>query len=232
MKFSTVALLVSALTVVEAHYKMTQLIVNGAKTGVWQHVRKTTNYQSNGPVTDVISSQMTCYQLAPGNEGATTYNVRAGDTVGFVVDGSIFHPGPLSFWLSKAPGNTKADQWDGSGTTWFKIYQDYPTVTGSGLTWPSQGLSAVNVKLPTCIENGEYLLRVEHIALHSASSVGGAQLYLSCAQLSISGGTGTAKPKMYSFPGSYVATDPGLMINIYYPVPTNYKPPLGDPLKC
>jgi hypothetical protein len=68
-------------------------------------------------------------------------------------------------------------------------------------------------------------MRVEHIALHSASAVGGAQFYLSCAQLKVeNGGNGSPSPKV-AFPGAYKATDPGIQINIYYPVPTSYTPP-------
>lgn len=63
--------------------------------------------------------------------------------------------------------------------------------------------------------SGEYLLRIEHIALHGASSVNGAQLYISCAQLSVTGGgSGTPGP-LVSFPGAYKNTDPGLKVNIY-----------------
>ncbi|KAJ2895478.1 hypothetical protein MKZ38_006415 [Zalerion maritima] len=57
---------------------------------------------------DVTCDQMTYYQLAPGNERAKTYDAQAGSIVGFVVDASISHLGPLSFWLSKAP-NAAAD---------------------------------------------------------------------------------------------------------------------------
>jgi hypothetical protein len=82
------------------------------------------------------------------------------------------------------------------------------------------------VTIPKCLADGDYLLRAEHIGLHSAGSVGGAQFYLSCAQLSVSGGTGTYAPKtLVSFPGAYAATDPGIKINIYYPIPTEYTPP-------
>lgn len=88
------------------------------------------------------------------------------------------------------------------------------------------------MQLPSCLENGEYLIRFEHIGLHSASSAGGAQLYISCAQVKVSGGSGTAKPSLMAFPGAYKATDPGLMVNIYYPVPTDYKAPGGDPMTC
>lgn len=91
---------------------------------------------------------------------------------------------------------------------------------------------SVSVPIPDCIEDGEYLLRAEHIALHQAQSVGGAQFYLSCAQVSISGGSGSASPELVSIPGVYDASDPGLQVNIYYPVPTNYQPPGPDPLQC
>lgn len=32
---------------------------------------------------------------------------------------------------------------------------------------------------------GQYLVRIEHIALHSASSFGGAQLYIACGQINV-----------------------------------------------
>jgi hypothetical protein len=40
-------------TAAQAHYTFPQLVAGGSATGAWQYVRKTTNYQSNGPVTDV-----------------------------------------------------------------------------------------------------------------------------------------------------------------------------------
>jgi hypothetical protein len=91
----------------------------------------------------------------------------------------------------------------------------------------------VSVQIPRCIANGDYLLRVEHIALHSASSVGGAQLYLACAQLTVSGGTGTLNTgSLVSFPGAYKATDPGILFQLYWPVPTSYVNPGPAPVKC
>lgn len=89
------------------------------------------------------------------------------------------------------------------------------------------------MQIPRCLQNGDYLLRAEHIGLHSASSVGGAQFYISCAQLTVSGGSGTYNPRnIVSFPGAYQATHPGIMINIYYPVPTSYTPPGPDVETC
>ncbi|KAI1383917.1 glycoside hydrolase family 61 protein [Hypoxylon trugodes] len=220
-----VAALLALVSAVQAHYTFPALIAGSSATDKWEYVRKTTNYQSNGPVTDVTSEQFRCYQLAPGNEGAKTMTVAAGSTVGFTADASVSHPGTLQFYMAKVPSGQKADSWDGSGAVWFKIFSQGPNIAPSGLTWPSQGAKQVTTKIPSCIPAGDYLLRVEHIALHSAGSVGGAQTYISCAQLTVTGGGSKTPTNLVSFPGAYKATDPGLLINIYYPVPTSYTAP-------
>ena len=143
-------------------------------------MRKTTNYQSNGPVTDVSSTQLRCYQLAAGSEGAQTMSVAAGATVGFVADASISHPGTLQFYMAKVPAGQTAASFDGSGAVWFKIFSQGPNISPAGLTWPSQGLRDVAVQIPQCLAPGDYLIRIEHIALHSAGSAGGAQFYIAC----------------------------------------------------
>lgn len=156
--------------------------------------------------------------------------VNAGQSLTYNVKTDISHPGPLAFYIAKVPSGQSVATWEpGTAKVWTKIYQDHPSISSSGMTWPSQGAKSVSVTIPKCLADGEYLLRVEHIGLHSASSAGGAQFYLSCAQLSVSGGSGTWSPKnTVSFPGAYTATDPGIMINIYYPIPTSYTPP-GPP---
>lgn len=40
----------------------------------------------------------------------------------------------------------------------------------------------MNVKIPSDIAAGDYLLRAEAIALHTAGSAGGAQFYMSCCE--------------------------------------------------
>jgi hypothetical protein len=193
-------------------------------TADWQVVRQTKNYQSNGPVTDVQSADIRCYQMK-GTSGI--FNVTAGSPVKYNAKSSISHPGPMSFYIAKVPAGESAASWEpGTAKVWSKIYQDMPNIAAGGMSWPTMGAASVSVTLPKCLANGEYLLRAEHIALHSASSAGGAQFYISCAQLSVTGGSGTFSPKnQVSFPGAYSATDPGIMINIYYPVPKSYSPP-------
>lgn len=93
--------------------------------------------------------------------------------------------------------------------------------------------ASVSFQIPACIESGEYLFRIEHVALHSASTAGGAQFYISCAQLSVTGGSGSKTPTdLVSFPGAYKATDPGIMINIYNGFPRQYTPAGPPVFKC
>jgi hypothetical protein len=177
-----------------------------------------------GPVTDVSSSAIRCYELAPGTP-SQTYTVNAGDSVGFTAVSSISHPGPLQFYMAKVPSGKTAATFDGAGAVWFKVYSQGATFSGGQMTFASNGKTSVSIPVPKSLPSGEYLLRVEHIGLHSAGSSGGAQFYISCAQIKVeNGGSGTPGP-LVAFPGAYKATDPGVLINIYYPVPTSYTPP-------
>ncbi|KAG8859927.1 hypothetical protein FRB91_005797 [Serendipita sp. 411] len=153
-----------------------------------------------------------------------TLTVAAGSTATFSVYTSIGHPGPLLWYMAKAPSGT-VNGWDGSGNVWFKIGQTGATFSGGAMSWPSSGLTSVSIKIPSSLPSGEYLLRVEHIALHGAGSVGGSQHYISCAQLKVTGGGSGNPSPLVSFPGAYSPQDPGILINIYWPVPTSYTPP-------
>jgi hypothetical protein len=98
---------------------------------------------------------------------------------------------------------------------WFKIYAEKANAGSGGLSWASLNQAAFPVTIPKNVPSGEYLLRIEHIALHGASALNGAQLYISCAQLSVTGGgSGTPGP-LVAFPGAYKNTDAGLKVNIY-----------------
>ncbi|KAK4095734.1 lytic polysaccharide monooxygenase [Parathielavia hyrcaniae] len=229
---STVALL--AATGVNAHYIFDKTKVNGVTSAQWETIRITENHYSHGPVQDVNSAKMTCYERDVGTGAPKTVAVQAGGTVTFTVGSSIGHPGPLHFYMAKVPAGQTAATFDGKGAVWFKIYEDGPSgFGGQSLTWPSDGKTEVSVQIPSCVANGEYLLRVEHIALHSAGSVGGAQLYLSCAQISVTGGSGTLNTgSLVSFPGAYKATDPGILFQLYWPRPTSYINPGPPVVKC
>jgi hypothetical protein len=86
----------------------------------------------------------------------------------------------------------------------------------------------VDFTVPKSLPNGNYLVRVESIALHQASNVGGAQVYLACGQVNLTGGGNGIPSPLVSFPGAYDGNDPGLIWS-YYPVRTSYKAP-GPPV--
>jgi hypothetical protein len=144
------------------------------------------------------------------------------------------------------PSGQDINTWDPTGAVWFRIYAEQPKF-GSQLTWLGELISRhtiqslvnrysaasnYDITIPKCIAPGKYLMRNEHIALHTAGSVGGAQFYLSCAQLDVTGGGSTTPTNLAAFPGAYKATDPGILININYPIPTSYINPGPKTFTC
>lgn len=119
---------------------------------------------------------------------------------------------------------SSASSADGS-TPWFKVAELGPSISNGQISFPSQDRDSFTFTIPKSLPSGDYLFRAENIAIHAASSAGGAQFYISCAQITVTGGgSGTPGPTI-SLPGGYKATDPGILINIYYPIPTSYKYP-------
>ena len=111
---------------------------------------------------------------------------------------------------------------DGS-TGWFKIYEDGWNLNPSGKSadddyWGTKDMSTccgqIDAKIPLGIAPGDYLLRAEALALHVAAQPQGAQFYMSCYQLAVSG-NGTDLPPTVKFPGAYTAKDPGILFDIH-----------------
>ncbi|KAH9478437.1 putative endo-beta-1,4-glucanase D [Psilocybe cubensis] len=225
MLFKQISLtaLLTFVVSVSAHYTFPDLIVNGVNTGDWVNVRRTNNYNSQSPVTDVTSADFRCY-TSETHATASTATVAAGSTIGIGADQPVYHPGVVNVYMAKAPGNVST--FDGSGAVWFKVFQ-IPAVTDGGrtITFPAQNINAVNFQIPKNLPSGQYLVRVEQIALHSASTFGGAQFYLSCAQINVTGGGNGTPGPLVSIPGVYTGREPGIMLNIYYPIPTTYVQP-------
>ncbi|KAL1730527.1 glycoside hydrolase family 61 protein, partial [Schizophyllum commune] len=187
-------------------------------TDAYEYVRQNTN--NNSPVEDVTSTDLRCNVGASSGAGTSTYNVTAGDTVGFQSDQAVFHPGPFGMYLGKVPDGETAATWDGSGSNWFKIWELGPDIEPGSFTFDTT-MTQWTTAIPKTIQAGDYLLRMEHIGLHST---GDPQWYISCAQLSVSGG-GSASPATVEIPGYIAAGDESIEINIYYPIPTSYDMP-------
>jgi len=215
------AVLLSVTTATSAHYTFPTLLVNGQATGQWQYVRRTDNYQTNAPITDVSSQSFRCYT---GGATASTASVAAGSTIGIQASQAVYHDGVLNVYMAKAPGSVA--NWDGSGQVWFKVYEvSAVTNGGKSISFPANNVDRFSFAIPKSIPSGEYLVRVEHIALHAASTFQGAQFYVSCAQVSVTGGGSGQPGPLVSIPGVYTGREPGIMLNIYYPIPTTYQQP-------
>lgn len=90
LSLATAAGLLAFAQTALAHYRWTNLVANGAKSGDYQYVRLNTNY--NSPVTDVTSNDIRCNTGTQPNAAKTsTYTVAAGSTIGLALDQQIYH---------------------------------------------------------------------------------------------------------------------------------------------
>nr|AFO72232.1 glycoside hydrolase family 61 protein A [Heterobasidion parviporum] len=222
--FTSLASLAVLVAQAAAHYTFPSLVVGGTTTPAWVNVRKTNNFNTQAPVTDVTSPDFRCYD-SQTDPTASTITVAAGAQLGIMSDGTIYHPGVVNVYLAKAPSGDAAT-FDGSGTVWFKVYQiSAVTDGGTSISWPAQNLPGVTFTLPKNLPTGQYLVRLEAIALHVASTYGGAQFYLSCGQINVTGGGSGSPGPVVAIPGVYTGYEPGILININYPIPANYTQP-------
>ncbi|KAF7345557.1 hypothetical protein MVEN_01574400 [Mycena venus] len=175
---------------------------------------------NNLPVKDTTSPDLTCGRSA--KPAALTATAAPGDTLQIdwrtlAAGGNWFHDvGPMMTYLASC-GSESCEKFDASGAKWFKIDEQGLLADG---TWAQAKLdngSPASVTLPSNLKAGNYLLRHEIIALHTAQSEGGAEFYPNCAQLTVTGsGTATASAdEMVSLPGAYKPTDAGILINVY-----------------
>ncbi|KAF8656154.1 hypothetical protein AX16_002723 [Volvariella volvacea WC 439] len=195
-----------------AHYIWTTLIAGSTRSTA--AVRQPLN---NSPVelNAVNSNNIRC-NVNP-RAATETVSVASGSTIGFVLDNTIYHQGPAAIYLGKAPST--AASWDGSGANWFKIAEWGATFNPFKFT--TENVNTLTTTIPANTPPGEYLVRIEQIGLHVA---GAPQWYISCAQIRITG-SGSGNPPKVSIPGYVSASDPGLTVNIYNPVPTSYRVP-------
>jgi hypothetical protein len=123
-----------AVNSVAGHYIFQQFTAGGTKYPAWKYVRRNSNpaWLQNGPVTDLSSTDLRCNVGGQVSNGTETVTMKAGDQFTFTLDTAVYHSGPVSLYMSKAPGAV-AD-YDGSGQ-WFKIFDWGP----SGTTWPMRG---------------------------------------------------------------------------------------------
>ncbi|KAL5115347.1 hypothetical protein ACEQ8H_006723 [Pleosporales sp. CAS-2024a] len=239
--------LLSAATLagsVTGHTIFQKVSVNGVDQGQLKGVRAP---DSDYPIQNVNDGSFACNKDIKHTD-STVITVPAGAKVGawwgHVIGGAqgpgdpdnpiaASHKGPISYWLAKV---SNAATTGTTGLQWFKVGHD-------GL---SNGKWAVDTMIanggwhyftmPSCVAPGDYLMRVELLALHSAGSQGGAQFYMECAQIRVTGSGSNTGSNFVSFPGAYSASDPGIQVSIYdskgSPYPSSYSIPGPSPLTC
>ncbi|KAF8330766.1 glycosyl hydrolase family 61-domain-containing protein [Cantharellus anzutake] len=157
--------------------------------------------RDDGPIQDINDPALACnvYGIQPADLVA---DANAGDLVTFQMNRwPSDHLGPLTGWMANCGGDCKSFD-PTKGNVWFKVSED-------GLTngqWASSKLISQgdkwSITIPPTIKAGQYLMRFELLALHSA---GQPQFYPFCAQLDIKG-TGSSVPgpgDLTSIPGVY-----------------------------
>ncbi|KAH7091900.1 glycosyl hydrolase family 61-domain-containing protein [Auriculariales sp. MPI-PUGE-AT-0066] len=216
MKTAVIAAIAALAHSVSGHYIWTTLVAGSATSTT--SVRLPGN---NSPV-ETVGATIACNVIAVN--ATTTTSVAAGSSIGFKLDNTLYHLGPAAIYLGQVPSGKTAATWDGSGAQWFKIAEwgaTYPNGANGAMSFSDYNLSQLTATIPKSIPSGDYLARVEQIGLHVA---GKPQWYISCAQITVTGG-GSASPSKVSMP-PYSASDAGLTVNIYsYPAPSPYVVP-------
>jgi hypothetical protein len=180
------------------------------------------NNQDNGfpdPVYD--SPDMICHK--GGKPGKASISVAAGTTIEVHWDTwPESHKGPVIDYLANANGDFASV--DKESLAFVKIAEKGLT-SGS---WAADELIANNnswaVTIPSTVAAGNYILRHEIIALHSAGSPGGAQNYPQCINVEVTGSgsdelsSGTLGTELYTL------NEEGIVFNLYnnpssYPIP-------------
>ncbi|KAL7622466.1 hypothetical protein AAE478_007972 [Parahypoxylon ruwenzoriense] len=204
MKVSSVILSLASLA--SGHSIFQKVSVNGVDQGQLKGVRAP---DSDYPIQNVNDAAFACNKDLKHLD-KTVITVPAGAKVGAWWGHVI--GGPIMVYLAKVNDAATAQT---TGLKWFKVAED-------GLNngqWAVDKMIANNgwhyFTMPTCVAPGDYLMRVELIALHGAQVPGQAQFYMECAQIRITGSGTNTGSNFVSFPGTYSSNDPGIQVNIY-----------------
>lgn len=234
--------LLSCLAQVAAHGFVKNIVINGIS---YQGYDPTVfPYQSNPPIVVGWTTSQTdlgyvepaafgapdiiCHRSASPAKGHV--RVAAGDSIALTWNTwPDSHHGPIIDYLAACNG--PCESVDKTALRFFKIDgagKADPSATASPGYWADDVMMADGltwlVTIPASVKPGNYVLRHEIIALHSANQANGAQAYPQCFNLEVVG-SGTAAPS--GVPGTelYKPTDPGILYNLYTTPQPSYTVP-------
>ncbi|KAK0213119.1 glycosyl hydrolase family 61-domain-containing protein [Desarmillaria ectypa] len=236
MKSSIVSLIFASAAffdVANAHTRVWSDWVDGVDkdAGAGVYIRQPPN---NNPVKDLTSNDVFC------NVGGTT---AASNPISIAAGGTLTsewyhntrgddilpssHVGPIVAYIAPADVTPGKD-------AWVKIYEEGYDGSEWAVTKLIANKGKVDITIPSTLAAGDYLYRIEILALHesdtlySANSARGIQLYPSCHQLTVTGSGSTSLPSGVSFPGTYTDKEPGIKFNVYTEEASTYVIPGPD----
>ncbi|KAL5341316.1 glycoside hydrolase [Aspergillus crustosus] len=236
-KIATLAGVLASAGLVAGHGYVTQLTIDGEVYGGWLADQYPYNpshpdvYGWSTTVTDngfvspdaFGTADVICHRGAA--PAALSAPVAAGSSIDVTWNTwPESHKGPIINYLANCNGDCSAV--DKTSLQWVKIQAD-AVIDGATNTWITDELIensfTASLTIPSSIAPGNYVLRHEIIALHSAGQQNGAQSYPQCFNLVISG-SGSANPSGTAGTSLYTATDPGILFDLYsafdeYPMP-------------
>ncbi|KAL8285876.1 hypothetical protein RB597_002788 [Gaeumannomyces tritici] len=213
MKFSTISSASAALLLlpqlVSAHYLFPHFILNDKVSKPQEFTREHDNGFMPLKTPEILTSDdIRCNKGSMNHRTQPkTAKIKAGqDTVGFkTAVGNVFHPGPITIMMSKAPGSIA--EYDGSGS-WFKVFEMGTKLPWNGKDdgWLTKDKDRFTFKLTDKIPAGEYLMRIEHMAVHQPFKQ--KELYIMCAHVEVeSSYTGPEPGPTIKLPGGYKTDD-------------------------
>ncbi|KUI58946.1 Endoglucanase-4 [Cytospora mali] len=191
-------------------------VAQGTDTGN-EFIAWSTSASDNGYVAPdaYTSGDIICHRGAT-NGKLNNATVAAGDSIKVTWNTwPDSHKGPIIDYLAPADDPTTVDK---TSLEFIKI-QEKGLVSGSNPgTWATDNLISDGltweIPIPADLKPGNYVLRHEIIALHSAYSSDGAQNYPQCVNIQVTG-SGSSLPSGTLGESLYTETDPGILFNLY-----------------
>ncbi|KAI0020326.1 carbohydrate-binding module family 1 protein [Xylariomycetidae sp. FL0641] len=226
---ATLAAALTAAAGVAAHGHVEQIVINGV---AYQGYDPTSMSYMEDPPTVVgwattqtdngfvapdayASGDIVCHVDAEPAGGYA--EVAAGDSISIQwSEWPESHHGPMIDYLANCNGDCSSV--DKTALEFFKIDGSGLVEAGSPGTYGSDTMikngNTWLVQIPKSLKAGNYVLRHETIALHSAGQEGGAQNYPQCFNLKVTG-SGTDEPAGTLGTKLYTADEAGIEVNIY-----------------
>ncbi|KAI6780488.1 Polysaccharide monooxygenase Cel61a-like protein [Emericellopsis cladophorae] len=232
--FAKTLSVVALATAVSAHGHVQTVIADGVEyTGGLPHaapadaVGWAAGNQDNGFVEPNAADtpDVICHKSATPASNAAI--VSAGSSLTLQWDTwPVSHHGPVIDYIAPVSGDFSSI--DKTSLQFVKLAEAGLNSGNNPGDWASDDLiangNAWTVDIPANLAPGNYVLRHEIIALHSAAQVNGAQLYPQCINIEVTG-SGSATPGGGApFTTFYTPEDPGIQFSLYqdfssYPIP-------------